>query len=190
MWQYAVGIIGLGLSVAFMANTYVLKQDLADTGQAQQNLEQAQPKPQISKPTYSIQTRSRDEVKVTYAGRKTTIKSDPRGHYHVTARMNGRQVKVLVDTGATSVAINKSTARRLGIRLSPSDFKYVVRTANGQVKAASAVINRIQIGRVSANNVQAAVLPDKSLGETLLGMSFLNEMKSFKISNGELVLTQ
>ncbi len=187
MWQYAVGILGVGLSVAFMANTYVLKQELNNDVENAAVEQQVQVKPQ---PVTKTVSQSRDTVKVTYAGRKTKIKADSRGHFNVTARMNGRKVDVLVDTGATTVAINRSTARRLGIRLSPSDFKYEVSTANGKVKAASATIDRIQIGRVSANNVRAAILPDRSLDGTLLGMSFLNEMKSFKISNGELVLTQ
>ncbi|MDJ0613268.1 MAG: TIGR02281 family clan AA aspartic protease [Rhizobiaceae bacterium] len=190
MWQYAVSIVGVGLSIAFMANTYILRQE--QENQFQQNAYQEQAQHQVNpvKKQRVEKTQARDTVKVTYAGRKTKIKSDSRGHYTVTARMNGRKVDVLVDTGATTVAINRSTARRLGINLNASDFKYQVNTANGSVRAASAIINRIQIGRVSANNVRAAVLPDKSLDGTLLGMSFLNQMRSFEIRNGELVLTQ
>jgi len=190
MWQYAVGIVGVGFSVAFMANTYVLKQNFENNSQPQKTHLEAQTTPKTVELNPTAKQQPKEIVKVTYADRKTTIKSDSRGHFEVTARMNGRKVKVLVDTGATSVAINKSTARRLGIRLAPSDFKYVVSTANGKVKAASATIDRIQIGPVSADNVRAAVLPDRSLDGTLLGMSFLNQMRSFKISNGELVLSQ
>ena len=134
-------------------------------------------------------------VKVTnvgedYSGRNTRIKADRRGHYVTNAKLNGRNVEVLVDTGATSVAINKSTARRLGIKLTQADFKYQVNTANGAVKAAGATIDRVQIGRVSVTNVQAVVLPDQSLSVTLLGMSFLGELRSFEVKSGELVLRQ
>lgn len=123
-------------------------------------------------------------------GRKARIKMDSRGHFQTDARMNGRRIPVLVDTGATSVAINTSTARRMGIRLSPKDFKYKVNTANGTTKAAATVIKRVEIGRVRVNNVRAMVLDDKSLKGTLLGMSFLGELKSFGVRNRELILEQ
>lgn len=128
--------------------------------------------------------------KTSLSGRKALIKMDSRGHFYTKARMNGARVDVLVDTGATSVAINKTTARRMGIRLSNGDFKYTVNTANGQTKAAAAVIKRIEIGRVRVDNVQAMVLDDKSLRGTLLGMSFLGELKSFGVKNRELILEQ
>ncbi len=115
---------------------------------------------------------------------------DQRGHFVTTAKMNGRRVEVLVDTGATSVAINKSTARRMGIHLINADFKYKVSTANGVTKAASTYIDRIEIGRVVVKNVRAAVLDDKALNTTLLGMTFLGELKSFEVKNRQLVLTQ
>lgn len=123
-------------------------------------------------------------------GKKAKLKMDSRGHFVANARMNGRTVEVLVDTGATSVAINKSTARRLGIRLQKSDFKYTVNTANGQTSAASAMIEKIQIGRVIVRDVRAAVLEDEALSGTLLGMSFLGQLKSFEVRNNELLLVQ
>ncbi len=69
-------------------------------------------------------------------GRSTRIAADERGHFIAKARLNGRPVDVLVDTGATLVAINESTARRIGLKLSAADFKYKVNTANGQTMAA------------------------------------------------------
>lgn len=123
-------------------------------------------------------------------GRKARLKMDSRGHFITTARMNGRNIEVLVDTGATSVAINKKTARRLGLNLKPSDFKYTVNTANGSTKAASAMIDKIQIGNVTVKNVQAAVLDDSALSATLLGMSFLKELRSFEVKNQQLLLVQ
>ncbi len=123
-------------------------------------------------------------------GRKAKLPMDNRGHFITDAKMNNRVVEVLIDTGATSVAINKTTARRLGINLKPSDFKFEVNTANGKTKAASATIEKIQIGRVTVRDVQAAVLDDKALNSTLLGMSFLSQLKSFEVKNRELLLVQ
>jgi aspartyl protease family protein len=124
------------------------------------------------------------------AGRVTRISRDAKGHYMAQAKLNGRAVEVLVDTGATLVAINESTARRLGIKLQTEDFRHRVRTANGVTEAAAATIDEIEIGRVVIRDVPALVSRDKALSTTLLGMSFLNKLKKFEFAGGELVLTQ
>ena len=123
-------------------------------------------------------------------GRKAIVPMDSRGHFLVDARMNGYKTEVLVDTGATYVAINESTARKLGIRLKESDFKHKVRTANGITMAASGIIEEIEIGRVRVQNVQASISRDEALGVVLLGMAFLKKLKRFEISGDELILTQ
>ncbi len=124
------------------------------------------------------------------SGRSVKITADSRGHFIAKAKMNGRSVDVLVDTGATQVAINESTAKRIGLKLQKSDFKYRVSTANGETKAASAVIESIEIGRVRVENVKASILKDEALGGILLGMSFLGQLKSAEVHSGTLVLTQ
>jgi aspartyl protease family protein len=118
------------------------------------------------------------------------INADRQGHFVTQFRMNGRPVEAMVDTGATIVAISKSTARRLGISVVPADFIYSVQTANGTTKVARAVIGSIEFGSIRVRDVEAAVIDDKSLSGTLLGMSFLNQLKSFKVEDGELVLKQ
>ncbi len=124
------------------------------------------------------------------SGRKVRLAMNEQGHFVTDFKLNGRRVNALVDTGATLVAINQSTARRIGLRLKASDFKYEVRTANGNTKAASAMIKTMQIGRIHIKNVQAAILSDRALDGTLVGMSFLKRLKSFKIENQALLLQQ
>lgn len=170
-----VVLYGVQEFVKHSEETKQVSSSQASSQQAQQQLANVQPSPQTSEPIY---------------GRKTRLKMDNRGHFITKAKMNNRSVEVLVDTGATSVAINTTTARRLGINLKPSDFKYEVNTANGKTKAASTTIEKIQIGRVTVRNVRAAVLDDKSLSSTLLGMSFLGQLKSFEVKNRELILVQ
>jgi len=123
-------------------------------------------------------------------GRSVIIARDSSGHYNTVVRMNGSRVKVLVDTGATSVAINKTTARRLGIHLSDADFIHKASTANGTTLYARAKINSIRIGGIVVDNVDAAVLDDRSLSGTLLGMAFLGRLSKVQVENGELKLTQ
>ncbi|WP_075995389.1 retropepsin-like aspartic protease family protein [Salaquimonas pukyongi] len=152
--------------------------------------------PQAQRPAVQQQQTARAETPKNKGsfnpldGRKARIAMDSRGHFLTQAKMNGRSEEVLVDTGATYVAINQSLARRLGIRLKDSDFKYKVRTANGITYAAAAVIDEIRIGRVRVQNVQASVSRDESLNTVLLGMSFLKKLKKFEISGDELILIQ
>jgi aspartyl protease family protein len=123
-------------------------------------------------------------------GRKVQIKVGPQGHFNANFRLNGRYISAVVDTGATLVAINLSTARRIGIPITGQDFKYSVNTANGKARAASAVIDRLEIGRVTINNVQAVVLDDKALSGTLIGASFLNRLAKYQVEDGALLLVQ
>ncbi len=129
-------------------------------------------------------------AKVSTGSGEVRLKPDARGHYVADFKMNGRVVTALVDTGASTVAINKSTARRLGLNVTPNDFIYEANTANGIAKMAITTIREIQIGRVIVRNVEAAVLEDKALSGTLLGMSFLKRLDGFTVTDGDLILKQ
>jgi aspartyl protease family protein len=123
-------------------------------------------------------------------GRRVKVSADARGHFIADFKLNGRGVEGIVDTGATTVAINRSTARRIGISLRKEDFKHQVRTANGVTRAAGVVIERMQIGRIMVENVPAAVLEDAALDGTLVGMSFLGRLSKFQVEDGALLLVQ
>lgn len=123
-------------------------------------------------------------------GRKVRLAADERGHFAAEFKLNGRPVEALVDTGATLVAINVSTARRIGIALKNADFKYKVETANGATRAASARIDSLQIGRINVQDVQVVVLEDSALDNALIGMSFLKRLEKFEVSDGSLLLVQ
>ncbi|MDP2118921.1 MAG: TIGR02281 family clan AA aspartic protease [Hoeflea sp.] len=110
------------------------------------------------------------------------------GQFSADFQLNGRSVRGLVDTGATYVAINRTTARTLGIALSATDFKHQVRTANGLTNAALVTIDRIHVGSISVNGVEAFVLGDEALSSTLIGMSFLSKLKSYRVANNRLEL--
>lgn len=147
------------------------------------------PSVQTAKPYSSRQQTSSTQIAAASSG-TVRLKADDRGHYVAEFRMNGRPVKALVDTGASMVAINKSTARRLGINVSPADFIYEANTANGKAKVAAAMIREIEIGRVRVRDVEAAVIDDRSLEGTLLGMTFLKRLESFSVTDGDLILKQ
>lgn len=123
-------------------------------------------------------------------GRKVKIEADETGHFNADFRLNGRSVGAMIDTGATLVAMNASTARRAGIKVMPADFKYKVRTANGETRAAGVMIERLQIGRILVENVEAVVLDDKALDGTLIGVSFLKRLAKYQVENDALLLVQ
>lgn len=123
-------------------------------------------------------------------GRRVAIAVDRSGHFYGAFKLNGRKVDALIDTGASALAINLSTARRIGLSLSSSDLVHSVTTANGQARATAVTIARVEVGRISLDGVEALVLEDKALGDALIGMSFLNRLKSYKVQDGSLLLEQ
>lgn len=126
-----------------------------------------------------------------YTGnRSAVIGADDDGHFTGAFSINGRKEPGLVDTGASMVAINVSTAQRLGFAKADLDFRYAVDTANGKARAAYVRLDRIEIGPVGIDNVGAMVLDDKALSETLIGMSFLKGLTSYKVEGGKLHLTR
>ncbi len=126
-----------------------------------------------------------------YTGnRSAVISADPSGHFTGLFAINGRKEEGLVDTGASMVAINISTAQRLGIAKAGLDFRYAVDTANGKARAAYIRLDRVEIGPVRMENVGAMVLDDKALSGTLIGMSFLKGLSSYRVEGGKLHLTR
>lgn len=123
-------------------------------------------------------------------GRKVRIAANDAGHFNADFKLNGRSINGLVDTGATLVAMNVSTARRIGINIAPEDLQYSVKTANGEAKAAAAVIDSLQIGRIVVEKVDAVVLEDRALKDTLIGVSFLRRLAKYQVENGALLLVQ
>lgn len=111
------------------------------------------------------------------------------GHFHANADINGRSIPVLVDTGATLVAMSYEDARAAGVSVGAGDFRYVSNTANGQAKFARVTLDQIRIGNVSVRNVEAAVSQPGKLSTTLLGMSFLGQLR-MEMKGGTLVLEQ
>ncbi|MEN0088427.1 MAG: TIGR02281 family clan AA aspartic protease, partial [Pseudomonadota bacterium] len=93
-----------------------------------------------------------------------------------------------VDTGASTVALNKTTAKRLGIRSSSMKFNVQVSTANGTTMGARAKLKTVSIGRITVRDVDALVLDDDALSTVLLGNSFLGRLKGYRVADGQLIL--
>lgn len=122
------------------------------------------------------------------SGRSAVLPAGAGGHFYGTFTINGRKQDGLIDTGASTVAINLSAAQRLGLSPNKLVFDTSVDTANGRIKAARVQLDKMTIGPVSVGNVDALVLPDTSLSGMLVGMSFLGKLSSYKVQNNRLYL--
>jgi len=109
------------------------------------------------------------------------------GHYWVAGSIDGQPVQFLVDTGATSVAINENQARRLGIDHRVDGKPMVVSTASGTAKAWRVHLNRVKVGAIEVLGVEAVVVQGDAPTDALLGMSFLNRV-SWREEQGMLML--
>jgi aspartyl protease family protein len=124
------------------------------------------------------------------SSRSIVVSRDARGHFLLDARVDGRHLSFMVDTGASVVALTASDAARLGIHPAPHEFLAEVRTANGTVHAAPTQLDAVEVGDLVVRDVAALVLPDGALSDNLLGLSFLSRLRRFEYSDGKLVLEQ
>ncbi|WXL27928.1 TIGR02281 family clan AA aspartic protease [Ectopseudomonas mendocina] len=125
-----------------------------------------------------------------YAGaqkKSLTIAKGVGGHYWIPGSVNGHTIHFLVDTGATSVALNEEQARRLGIDFRVSGQQLQVNTASGVVRGWKVSLDRIKVGEIEVLGVEGVVLEGGSPGEALLGMSFLSRV-SWKVEQDALLL--
>lgn len=122
--------------------------------------------------------------------RSVTVPRDRRGHFETEGRIDGQRIRFMVDTGASVIAINESSAAQIGVRPLRTDYTAAVSTANGIVKAARTRLPRVQVGELIVHDVDAMVLPDAALSQNLLGLSFLSKLKRFEYADGKMVLEQ
>ena len=94
--------------------------------------------------------------------RSLSIPRDGRGHFATEGRIDGQRIAFMVDTGASVIALNESSAARFGLRPSRSDYRATVTTANGTVKAAPTRLTVIDVGapvRVPLNVSTGGLVP-------------------------------
>ncbi|WP_319530572.1 TIGR02281 family clan AA aspartic protease [uncultured Cohaesibacter sp.] len=128
-----------------------------------------------------------DQKKVRHHGR-AVLRANAGGHYVAKAHINDRPIRVMIDTGATVVILTYEDAKKLGLRPLKSDFTVPVNTVNGRLYNAEAQLHSVRIGEAEERSIRALIAPEGALGISLMGMSFLKKLKSFRISNGELIL--
>ena len=111
----------------------------------------------------------------------------PDGHWWADAMVDGRAVRLMVDTGATVVALTPQDARRLGLELTPGDYSHEITTAAGPARAARVRLASLSVGAVRVPDVDAVVV-ERGLPHSLLGMSWLGRLSGFEASADALTL--
>lgn len=109
------------------------------------------------------------------------------GHFWADATVNGRSVRFLIDSGATTTAMSRASAATAGVTVDDSGFPVSIDTANGTVAARRATIDRLQIGPIQASDL--AVVVAEEFGDTdVLGMNFLSQLESWRVEGRFLIL--
>lgn len=129
-------------------------------------------------------------VNPTAGYRAASIAADAGGQYRARALIEGQDVDVMIDTGATVVALTSETAARLGVALDPSRPRWKMNTANGVALANPVTLRSVSLGAIYMDDVQAVVMPPGASSVNLLGASFLKRLVSVEQRNGMLVLRQ
>ena len=109
------------------------------------------------------------------------------GHFYADVTIDGTSAQMLVDTGASMVALTAEDADAMGVPWNEDEVHMVARGANGPVYGVSVVLNQVQIGQLEAQNVEAVVIPE-GLGISLLGQSFLSKIDRVEMVDDKMVL--
>jgi aspartyl protease family protein len=107
------------------------------------------------------------------------------GHFWVDARLNGHDVKFLVDSGATTTTVDRGTAKAAGVEMSPRRDQYV-RTGNGVIRVASGRADELTIGGITRRDIALEVADNDDLN--VLGMNYLSSLRRWGVEGRWLVL--
>lgn len=110
------------------------------------------------------------------------------GHFYVNAKINGVDIRFMVDTGASDIAINLNDAKRIGLSTKSLIFNKRYQTANGVALGAAVTLEELEIADAKFTNINASV-NGSEMGTSLLGMSFLKQLKKYEVFQDKLILT-
>jgi len=137
-----------------------------------------------------------DDIRQTVRPMQSVVSGDrielpraPDGHYYLTAEVSGVPVRFVVDTGASQIVLSQSDAERIGIDTGALAYLGRAYTANGEVRTAPVRLESMTVGPVRHENLRA-VVNEGDMGQSLLGMDYLQRFSSIEITGGRLVLTR
>ncbi len=124
-------------------------------------------------------------------GATVSVRKTGDGHFMARTKVNGRMIKMIVDTGASTVVLRPEDARAAGIQVTDLDYTVPVETANGRAFAARVRLDKVSLGdhgELTIEKVEALVTRPGALKQSLLGMSFLSRLRSYEFSGNKLLM--
>ncbi len=118
---------------------------------------------------------------------ETVLERSADGHFYADVMINGAPIRALVDTGASIIALSKEDAQRAGLAFSPEEFTGTAQTAGGVTAVKPIILDRVVMGPLEANRVEAAII-NEGLDQTLLGQSWLKRVGTVTIEGDRMVL--
>lgn len=109
-------------------------------------------------------------------GQRVVLKADARGHFVSSGQINGRIMQYMVDTGASTIAIGRPDAQRMGLKFEEQGQSVRMNTANGVAQGWRLRLDSVRVGDVELRGVDAIVTP-QPMPYVLLGNSFLREFE-------------
>jgi aspartyl protease family protein len=120
---------------------------------------------------------------------KVTFRRGLGGHFELDAKVDGATIPLIFDTGASAVVLTAADAKKAGIDVSSLHFDTAVATANGTGRAAVVSLASIDIGGIARQHIRAYVAADGALDTSLLGMTFLETLSRYAVTQDSLELT-
>ncbi len=119
-------------------------------------------------------------------GGETRLAREANGHFYAAAQVNGQPIRLVVDTGASTVALTQEDARRAGIMVDPARFAVIGTGASGPVRGHPVTISRIAVDGREVRNLDGVVL--EGLEVSLLGQTYLSRLEEVRMSGSEMIL--
>ena len=119
------------------------------------------------------------------SGEAIELRRQDDGHYWLTVDINSKPVRFMVDSGATTTAINATTAKEAGVEA--DGYPIILSTANGRIAAKRGVVRSLSVGPHSIEN-HPVVVSERFGDVNVLGMNFLNSMQSWRVEGNMMVL--
>ncbi len=125
---------------------------------------------------------------ITVAGKETIVPMASDGHFWVTAKVNGRELEFLIDTGATFTGIGRDAAADLGIKPDAGRAPLELQTANGVITATLGKVGSLRFGNIEVRGLPVAVPQDTADDTQVIGMNLLSQLASWRVEGDKLIL--
>lgn len=116
-----------------------------------------------------------------------SVRAGEDGHFHLEGEVNGARMRFMLDTGASDIVLSPADAGRAGFDTQALDYRRAYGTANGVVRGAPVRLARLTVGPLVLEDIEASVNGAR-MEHSLLGMSFLRQLRGYRVEGNTLTL--